>query len=217
MNHALWAERWKARQIGFHEGAPNALLVAHASRLEGCTRVYVPLCGKALDLPFLQSRGHDVVGTEIVRTAIDELFGALEVPPEVSSVPPFVRHAAKGLTVLEGDAFALEPGHLGGLVDAVYDRAALVAVDPSTREAYVASLARVLRPGGRLLLIGFEYPQALIGGPPWSVSTADVEALFGATFTVELLEERAGNVNPRLRSAGVTEVWERAYLLVKRS
>jgi len=216
MERHFWESRWSERQIGFHEGAPNALLVAQAARLEGCTRVYVPLCGKAVDLSYLQSRGHEVFGTEIVRTAIDELFEALGGPAEVTPVPPFVRHVGAGVTVLEGDAFALEPAHLGGAVDAVYDRAALVAVDPKTREAYVASLTRVLRPGGRVLLVAFEYPQELVPGPPWSVPTSEVHALFGAAYTIELVDERRGTVSPRFSAAGVKELVERAYLLVKR-
>lgn len=216
MEEKFWQERWAADQTGFHEGAPNALLAAHASALEGYTRVYVPLCGMAVDLGFLQSRGHVVFGTEIVRSAIDRLFARTGASTTTERIGPYLKHRGGGLEVLEGDAFALEPAHLGGQVDAIYDRAALVALDPKTREAYVRSFTRVLRAGGRVLLVAFDYPQEKIDGPPWAVSDGAVHALFDATFDVTLLETRSSSAGPKFRAVGIDALEERAYLLTKR-
>ncbi len=220
MERAFWEERWASGQTAFHEGAPNALLVQHADRLRvgpggSPGRVYVPLCGKTRDLAFLRARGHEVLGTEIVPAAIAQLFaehGAAGEEHLVEAASPFRRHSVGGLTVLEGDAFALEPGHLGGPVDAIFDRAALVAVAPETRGLYVASLTRVLRPGGVLLLVTFDYDQTKVSGPPWAVSNAQVEALFGASYEVTLLEDRAGTGNARFAGA---EPRERLFALTR--
>lgn len=216
MERSFWEERWNLGQTGFHEGAPNELLRRHVGAL-GAGRVYVPLCGKSNDLSYLRDHGFDVTGVEVVPSAIAQLFAELgPEPPRVDEVPPFRRHSGAGLTVLEGDAFALTSAHLGGEVDAVFDRAALVAVDPSTREAYVARLAAVLRPGGRVLLVSFDYDQAKLSGPPWAVSSEVVHALCDAAFEVELLEERLAAVSPKFAAAGA-EVWERLFLLQKRA
>jgi len=215
VDRTFWEERWNLGQTGFHEGAPNELLRRHVGAL-GAGHVYVPLCGKSNDLKYLRDQGFDVTGVEIVPSAIAQLFAELgPEAPRVEELPPFRRHSGAGLTVLEGDAFALTPAHLGGEVDAVFDRAALVAIAPSTREAYVARLADVLRPGGRVLLVTFDYDQKKLSGPPWAVSPEDVRALCDAAFEVELLEERPAAVGPKFAAAGA-EVRERLFLLRKR-
>lgn len=217
MDAGFWKERWRARQLGFHEGVTNGLLERHISRIDGCRRVYVPLCGKAVDLAFLRERGHQVFGSEIVRSAVLELFTDLGEEAEETQVGPFRRHAGRDLTVLEGDAFLLRAEHLGGEVDAIYDRAALVALDPPTRGAYVDALTRVLRASGVLFLVALEYPQDRVKGPPWSVSNDDVHALFADRFAIELLEAAPALGGPKFANAGVGELIERAFLLRKKT
>lgn len=64
MEQADWSVRWAAGRTAFHQPSTNRLLSEHAARVwgpRGPRRVYVPLCGKSLDLVFLAerlSRGH---------------------------------------------------------------------------------------------------------------------------------------------------------------
>ena len=88
-----------------------------------------------------------------------------------------------------------------------------MALDPPTRDRYVAGLVGLLKPGGRILLVVFDYDGTKLDGPPWAVGPAEVERLFGDHGTVELLEERPEPVGARYREAGVTAIWERAYLI----
>ena len=227
MERAFWQQRWEQRQIGFHEGRPNALLERHILRVAECKRVYVPLCGKAVDLAYLAGRGHEVLGSEVVREAVLELFKDLGLRAEETALGPFRRHAAVeaptdrpargSIVVLEGDAFQLGLEHTGGAVDAIYDRAALVALDPKTRRAYADALTRVLRPSGFLFLIAFDYPQDMVDGPPWALPTTDVHALFADRFTIELLEETPTTGGPKFAAAGVPALTERAFLLQKKA
>jgi thiopurine S-methyltransferase len=218
MKRAFWEERWQQRQIGFHEGRPNVLLQRHISRIAECKRVYAPLCGKSVDLVFLRACGHEVIGSELVRSAVVEFFSDLEETATETLVGRFVKHASlsRDLTILEGDAFAIGPEHTDGDVDAIYDRAALVALDPPTRATYVEAILRVLRPEGLVFLITFEYPQDKVKGPPWSVSHADVHALYSERFDIELLEEGPTTGGPKFAAAGVTDLTERAFLLRKK-
>ncbi|MEH6822509.1 MAG: thiopurine S-methyltransferase [Motiliproteus sp.] len=73
------------------------------------------------------------------------------------------------------------------MFDAIYDRAALIALPPSMRTAYVDKLLSVLRPGGQLLLITLEYPPEMHQGPPFSIAEEEVCARFGDRFSVEKL------------------------------
>lgn len=216
MEPAFWQERWANGQIGFHEGRPNTLLVEHAGVLDGLARLYVPLCGKAVDLAYLRGRGHHVTGTELVGDAITQLFSELGEAPMTTSVAPYTKHEGRDLVVLEGDAFALTPDHTGGHFDGAYDRAAFVAIDPKMRRAYADTMARVVRRGGVVLMVTFDYPQEKVSGPPWSVPKGEVEATFGHDFDVTLLAERAQPGTPKQVAAGVHEVHERAHVLRRR-
>ena len=228
MEESFWVERWKTGQIGFHLPAPHALLAAHHDVIAGARHVYVPLCGKTVDPPWLRAHGHDVTGVELVPDAVAQLVAEQGLSPKTTTVGAFVHHhvpadGAAGLgrlDVLVGDALAVDAplflAATAGLVDAVYDRAALVALHPSQRAAYVASLLRVLRPGGRVLLVTFAYDQTKIDGPPWSVDDDVVRALFASAFTVQTLAVRDEPLGPKFVAAGVTALRESCVLLTHR-
>ncbi|MDP2342160.1 MAG: methyltransferase domain-containing protein [Deltaproteobacteria bacterium] len=215
METGFWADRWHTGQIAFHQGVPNPLLVEHHARIAGDRRVYLPLCGKAVDLVWLRDQGHEVTGCELVPLAIQQLFKEQTLLPTTTTRGSFRLHLTPRLAVLEGDALQVDVDVLG-LVDAVYDRAALVAVDPADRAAYVDSLMRVLKPGGHVLLITFDYDQKKIAGPPWAVGVDEVTRLFGAACTIEQLGSRRETPAPKLAAAGVDDVVEAVFLLQKR-
>jgi thiopurine S-methyltransferase len=210
---SFWEAKWRDNEIGFHRAEPHPMLVKYGERLG--KRVYVPLCGKSTDLGFLEASGRETFGTEIVSQAVRDLFAERGEQHHESKLHPYVKHTGKGLTVLEGDAFLLEPKHLGGFVDSVYDRASLVALDPRTRPKLVQSLLRVLQPRGTLLLVVFDYPQEKIPGPPWVVPDVDVRALFSEFSQVEELETNAQVAGAKFQAAGIAQLHERAYWITR--
>ena len=127
--------------------------------------------------------------------------------------------AAPKLTLCCGDIFALPSAPA---FDRIWDRASLVALDPAQRAKYVATLTAALKPGGTVLLqvLHREAGAAavLAGGPPFSVSPADVQALYGKAFDIKKLESTdAMSSNPRFKASGLTKVSQVTYLLVKKS
>ena len=96
MKPKFWLERWQANQIGFHQVEHNPLLMEFWPYL-GLTpeqRVFVPLCGKSLDMRWLEAQGHPVTGVELAQIAIDGYF---ENEPEVTTsvVDRFVVHEGR--------------------------------------------------------------------------------------------------------------------------
>ena len=180
MEHSFWHERWESGRIGFHESRPNPLLVAHfpALSVPKGGRVFIPLCGKTLDIDWLLRQGHQVAGAELSERAIRELFERLGVGPVVSDLGDLARYSAPGIDIFLGDIFALTPDMLGS-VDAVYDRAALVALPDSMRGSYASHVASITRFAPQLL-VTFEYDQALFDGPPFSVDSVEVHRNYGA-------------------------------------
>lgn len=212
MQPSFWQERWATKQIGFHEGKPNDLLAAHAHLLGGRSRVLVPLCGKATDMLLLASLGMQVVGVEFVETACREFFADNALPYRREQ-DRFVSDDGR-ITVVCADMFASTRELLGGAFDAVYDRAALVAVEPVRRTQYVDTIANLLEPAARTLLVTFAYDQTRVQGPPWSISEADVRALYGAKAAkIERVATRDLVPRPRMLAAGVKTETESLYVI----
>ena len=217
MHHDFWHERWQTGQVGFHQSAVHPFLERWWPRLgvPAGTSVYVPLCGKSLDMAWLAARGHRVVGSELSAIAIRDFFAERGLEPESGVQDGFRRHAAGPFELLEGDALELGPAILGP-VGAAYDRAALVALPPDLRGRYAASLARLLPAGAPVLLVAFEYPQEMKGGPPFSVEAAEVRALFEPAFAVEEVERLdILAASPKFAELGIPALHETAFVMTR--
>jgi thiopurine S-methyltransferase len=205
----FWKERWDTKQTGFHEGQPNDLLVAHADRLPPRSRILVPLAGKSNDLVWLAERGHAVVGVEFVKAAIDEFVEGFDV--QRRSLGAHEAFEAHGVTMVLGDMFEIGSAALGTF-DAIYDRAALIALEPRLRVRYVDTCRALLKETAVTLLIAMAYDQSKASGPPFSVDDREVRGLF-AGRSIEALSAREADIPPRLREAGVDHAVETAYLI----
>ena len=218
MKPKFWLERWQANQIGFHQVEHNPLLMEFWPYL-GLTpeqRVFVPLCGKSLDMRWLEAQGHPVTGVELAQIAIDGYF---ENEPEVTTsvVDRFVVHEGRHTQILQGDFFDLTSQLLAG-VAGVFDRGALVALPKDMRFRYVDHMLRILPDGCRILLLTLEYDQAQVSGPPHAVEQAEVEALFGLRCEVDLLDTFVTTtLPPHFQNQGVSQAAESVYLITKNS
>jgi thiopurine S-methyltransferase len=184
----FWQQRWQESRIGFHEGKVNRHLEAHWTHLQPGDQetVFVPLCGKAIDLTWLRRRGHRVIGVELSELACQAFFAEQGIEPRISSTGSFVRYDHDGIDILCGDFFDLTPEHLDGAT-LFYDRAALIAMPPDMRPGYCSHLAHVLSPECRGLLITLDYPHQAFTGPPFAVPEAEVREHLGQRFKVDRL------------------------------
>jgi thiopurine S-methyltransferase len=78
----FWRERWRTGQIGFHQSAVDSRLTRHWAdlALAGSSRVFVPLCGKSLDLEWLRERGYFVAGVELSAVALESFCVERGIP-----------------------------------------------------------------------------------------------------------------------------------------
>lgn len=178
MQPDFWHQRWASNQIGFHESQVNPLLVAHIAALDlpPGARVFLPLCGKTLDIDWLMSRGHRIAGAELSSLAVTQLFERTGLPSQSSRIGAMECRSAEGLDVFVGDIFDLTT-EMAAPVDAVYDRAALIALPPGMRRRYARQMHRLAGCAPQLL-ITLEYDQRAIEGPPFSVSAVEVRELY---------------------------------------
>jgi thiopurine S-methyltransferase len=213
----FWHDRWRTGQIGFHQSAVDRHLRRHWPELghSNSSRVFVPLCGKSLDLLWLRERGHSVAGVELSALALESFCMEQGVPARRRTLDSFDVYEAERIELYRGDFFELAP-ELLGTFSAIYDRASLISWTPELRSAYVAQVATLSKPGTLTLLIVMEYPQAQMPGPPFSISAEDIDRLYSETHAIQQLSRQDILANePRLRSRGVTQLHEVCYRLTR--
>ena len=209
MNVDFWHQKWEKKEIAFHESEPNPLLVANFKKLNlvAGDRVFFPLCGKTLDIAWLLSQGYRVVGAELSKLAIEQLFVQLDVEPEITECGQSIRYSANNIDIFVGDIFDLTRDVIA-TVDAVYDRAALVALPEDMRKRYTKHLLAITG-AAKQLLITFEYDQRLINGPPFSINTAEVNQHYEDVYNLLLLDSKS--VSGGLK--GICAATEHSWLL----
>ncbi len=207
MDAGFWHKRWENDEIGFHEKEANPMLVKHFKDLSLKTggRVFLPLCGKTLDIHWLLANGCRVAGAELSRAAVGQLFDELGARPDVSVAGEMHRYSADDIDVFVGDIFDLS-GNMLGPVDAIYDRAALVALPEKMRGRYAAHLMGLTNKAPQLLVC-YEYDQDLMEGPPFSVVDDEVYRHYGDGYDVRLLGRSFVRGGLRGNLAAKESVW----------
>jgi thiopurine S-methyltransferase len=219
MEPTFWQHRWAEGRTGWHQPEANRLLVRHwpvLSVAPDC-RVFVPLCGKSLDMAWLADQGHQVFGVELAPEACEAFFAERGLTPAVDNKGAFRRYRAGAIELWAGDAFELTAADLSDCA-ACYDRAALIALPPDLRRRYVTHVLGLLPLGCRALLITLEYPSAEKQGPPFSVDEAEIHRLFEPHWRVSFQDRR--DILAResgFREEGVTRLHTAAYRLRKLS
>lgn len=188
MEASFWHARWKGNDIAFHQATANPFLVRylHKLTLPKGARIFLPLCGKTLDISYLLAQGYRVVGAELSELAIQQLFAEFNVEPKVTEYSNLKSYSSNNVEIFVGDIFKLDEETLGE-VDAVYDRAALVALPAAMREQYTHHIQTITQQAPQLLIC-FEYDQSVLNGPPFSVSHEEVQQHYAATYSLKLLE-----------------------------
>lgn len=211
MEPSFWHKKWEIKEIGFHQTEANPLLVKYfkALSLAQGSRIFLPLCGKTLDIGWLLSNGYRVAGAELSEVAIDELFFELGMKPEVTIVGKLKRYSAPNIDIFVGDFFDLSASSLGP-VDAIYDRAALIALPESMRKQYTGHLIHLTNNAPQLLIC-LEYDQTLLAGPPFSIDTTEVNRHYSALYNLSQIEssDLAGGLK------GKCAAKENVWLLLK--
>lgn len=207
MDAEFWKQRWESNQIGFHEPATNPLLLAHFDKLSLAkgSRVFVPLCGKSLDIHWLLANGYRVAGAELSEIAVRQLFEELKVKPRIEKAGALEHYSAPGIEVFVGNIFELTATRLC-TIDAIYDRAALVALPPAVRPKYTAHL-RDITTNAPQLLICYEYDQTVVNGPPFSISADEVKEHYREHYTVTLLKSLNVPGGMKGKCPAIEHVW----------
>lgn len=216
MEAAYWHDRWDNGLVGFHMDDVNPYLQKYWPVLDvqPGQKVFVPLCGKSVDMLWLAGQGYEVMGVEISPVAIETFFNDNGLAPEVSRQGDFEVFTAGNITLYCGDFFSVTAEMVAD-IDVIYDRASLVALPAEMRPEYAAHLQNLVdhRPV-QVLLVSLFYDQQLMQGPPFSVSEEEIQALYKFRYqhrklcSCEVIED-----NSRFKNKGIDSLVESVYVL----
>jgi len=116
-----------------------------------------------------------------------------------------MHYSAKDIDIYVGDIFELSAQTLGA-VNAIYDRAAIVALPADTRKQYVAHMMSITQAAPQLV-ITYEYDQSLVDGPPFSVSEAELQQHYGIYYSLTALETRDVEGGMKGKASSIETAW----------
>lgn len=186
-DNVLWLQSWREQRIDFHQKTVNSFMTRFWPNLElalGC-RVFVPLCGKSLDMLWLAEQGHRVIGVELSPIAVTAFFRENGLKPSRRRRGRFTLWQHGQISILCGDYFALRQADLGE-VDAVYDRAALTALPEDIRKHYVIHLQKIISKTSRIFLLTTEDAAENVPLSQAQGVDEEIASLYSSAFRINL-------------------------------
>jgi len=210
-----WLDRWKKGTTGWHRSDINPQLIKHINQFVETRpqKIFVPLCGASLDMKYLIDQGFHVVGVELSPLAINRFFNENKIACKVSKVEDFDFYQGKNIDIYCGDFFKLKKDYFYD-VSCVYDRAALIALNPDLQKKYARHLKEILANSSKILLLTMFYPQNEMEGPPFSVGDDNVEELFSEFKEIKKISsvnEKESSLKPN--DLNLTYLFKNVYLI----
>ena len=214
MESKFWQQRWQEGRIGFHKSDVNPELIKYFSNiaLPAGSRVLVPLCGKSIDMVWLACAGYDVVGIELVESAVQAFFTEQNITPTITEFTSAAdkstlkryqgQLAGRTIILWAADIFALSTID----IDAIYDRAALIALPANMRADYSTHIVK-LSNNAPQLLITLNYDQSKKDGPPFSINQQQLHQYYSADYKIVELASNSSTLNAASEILVIEHVW----------
>ena len=211
----FWKQVWKEQRLGFDQGEPNYYLkkVLPSWLSESYETIFVPLCGRSVDMWEIHRAGHHVTGVEFCEGALLDFDKKFSLNLEKISV----RESVDCFRNLDfklycADFFNLNAADIkkrkGSLK--IWDRAALVALPPDMRFAYYDQVDELNIDRLDWLCLLFSFDAEPDFGPPFPVDFEEVHKIMTKKgYCVEIVEERSLRPqNPKFIEAGIHDFKE---------
>ena len=195
MDPEFWLNKWSSNQIGFHEASVHNLLKNWWPSLGGRTdnSVFVPLCGKSLDLLWLRERHDSVVGVEISEIAAVSFFEEHDLNFTRAELGSYSIFSSDGIQIYCGDIFRIPLSEFPTF-DLVYDRASLVALSPPDRIRYENILTKITVRGSKILLITVDYNPKIVSPPPHILTKTLLNEVYAPNWKIKTLDSQVSDV-----------------------
>ncbi|NWK79188.1 methyltransferase domain-containing protein [Aquitalea sp. LB_tupeE] len=185
---AFWDQRYEQGVTPWEGAAGDTQMQQFFARLAPDSKVLLPGCGSAVDVPWLLSAGMRVDAIDFSHEAVKRARQALQ---------------GSSARLWQADFFALQAD---AHYDAIFERAFLCALPPRLWESYTHKVSQLLRPGGFLAGVFFlaDKPK----GPPYGTSLAELHQRLDPAFSLLSCQPVAAAI-PVFAGQEYWMVWQR--------
>lgn len=208
MDTQFWLNKWEQNQIGFHQPDGFDGLREYWPTLPAGARVLVPFCGKSRDMLWLLDQGYSITGVELSEIAIHAFFEENKL-----TFNHVTHNGMRGYSAIDRPLVIYCHDFMEFTTeafDAMYDRAAMVALPPTLRRGYVRHCQELLAPSAQVMLVTLEYDQKVMSGPPFSVMPDEVTDVWEGQLSVTCRQETIDQ-EPRFKQRGLTSLVEKIW------
>ncbi|MGB0178072.1 MAG: methyltransferase domain-containing protein [Owenweeksia sp.] len=178
-NEKYWTGRYHDENTPWDMGTPSPPLIGYLQGLYAKRQsILIPGAGTSLEPEWLWNNGFTNVW--VVDISSEPLQRIKERCP---SFP--------GQQLIHNDFFALDQRF-----DQVLEQTFFCALPPEWRSRYAEKMAEILKPGGRLTGVLFDFPLTE-KGPPFGGSATEYRGLFEKHFSIHKLERCYNSIKPR--------------------
>jgi thiopurine S-methyltransferase len=180
LNKAYWENRYKEQHLGWDIGVVSPPIQQYINQLDSKTiKILIPGAGNGYEAAYLNRNGFNNVF----------VLDIAEQPLQEFSIknPDFPKNH-----LIIGDFFDLELKDY----DLVLEQTFFCALSPVKRPRYVLKMKELLKKGGKLAGLFFDFPLTE-KGPPFGGSMKEYKELFKDHFNIKTLERSYNSINPR--------------------
>ena len=180
LNKNYWEERYRENKLGWDIGAVSTPIKAYIDQLkDNSLKILIPGAGKGYEAQYAHQRGFR--NTYVVDIASQPLKHIKRACPDFPSAH-----------LLEADFFEMEESDF----DLVLEQTFFCALTPELRMPYMEKMYEILKPGGILAGLFFDFPLT-DSGPPFGGSIEEYQSLFQKRFKIHKLERAYNSIPPR--------------------
>lgn len=190
-----WNKQWENNNLGWHRQEINEFLVKHQEQLfngRSSMKIFLPLCGKALEIKWFYDLGHIAVGVEGVETGITDFFKEQNLE---YTVEPADKCKGKLYKSIDGrirlyycNLFDFS-SEIEGKFDGIWDRGSLVAIDAVDRIRYRDLLVSLMNPECHYFIEALDYNnEEKDKTAPHNITAKHMSDLYGEKCSITQLD-----------------------------
>ncbi|HEY1055531.1 MAG TPA: methyltransferase domain-containing protein, partial [Emticicia sp.] len=181
LNDDYWSQRYTDGETGWDIGYVSTPLKEYFDQLtDKSVAILIPGCGNSYEAEYLIRHGFtNITLIDISAVLVERLQRNLQFYIENGNC-----------RVIHQDFFFHQ-----GQYDLIIEQTFLSALDPSLRPRYAEQMHYLLKPGGKLVGVIFDFP--FEGGPPFGGSKEEYLAMFAPYFQPVILERCTNSIPPR--------------------
>ena len=179
LNKNYWESRYNESNTGWDIGYASTPLTAYFDQLSNKNlEILIPGAGFGHEALYLADKGFkNITVLDISSIPLSNIKDSLPYPALV--------------TCIEEDFFQHTQNY-----DLIIEQTFFCALDPRLRSSYASHIHKLLKPGGKLTGVLFNFPPNE-QGPPYGGSYSEYQNLFSEYFSIKTLEPCYNSIKPR--------------------